>query len=195
MDNNNDASFKRKKKAPWNTSGMNKVYVLENLSNIGIFIGVWDNFDKTEIDAAGKPITFKCRLCDVSYKFGSTTSSKEHLSKRHEIEVKKKKRDHLNKENESEDSSDNEEPSKSKNEDNKHSNSDQNSRLERITKNKISLITKTLLLFIITACLPLRIVENVYFIKLIKLLCPSFTLPSRRALSTTTLDEAYDAIV
>jgi hypothetical protein len=25
--------------------------------------------DKTEIDAAGYPLTAKCRLCDVSYKF------------------------------------------------------------------------------------------------------------------------------
>jgi hypothetical protein len=105
-----------------------------------------------------------------------------------------KKRDHLNKENESEDSSYNEEPSKSKNEDNKPNDSDQKIRSERITKNKIILITKTFLLFIITACLPFRIIENVSFIKLIKLLCPSFTLPSRRTLSTTTLNEAYDAI-
>ena len=41
----------------------------------------------------------------------------------------------------------------------------------------------------------LDIVENVYFIKFIHLLCPSYVVPDRRTLALTTLDETYELIV
>ena len=76
-----------------------------------ILIGVWDHFDKTEIDASGKRNTVKCHYCDVSYKFGSTTSLKEHLSKRNSIKVFTKTKEDANDENEVCSSSKNEEES------------------------------------------------------------------------------------
>ena len=57
---------------------------------------------------------------------------------------------------------------------------------EIVKKNKSSVITTCLLMFIITACLPFRILENDYFKRLIFMLCPSYKLQTRQTVSTTT---------
>ena len=57
---------------------------------------------------------------------------------------------------------------------------------EIVKKNKSSVITTCLLMFIITACLPFRILENDYFKRLMFMLCPSYKLQTRQTVSTTT---------
>ena len=114
----------------------------------------------------------ECKYCAKCYVWhGSTTNMRTHL-KEHSVYIELP-------------SDDEEEADSSSLE-----NSDETRRLKTHMK-----LERLILLFIIQACLPFRIVENRAFQTLVKMLCPSWVLPSRSIFSNRILNTQYDYVV
>ena len=177
----------RKRKSAWNASG------------------IWEHCEITVKSNNGKIEKIKCNHCNKEYAFGSTTTFSVHLNIKHNIVVEKQSSQNVN-------------MSKLKNNNSYNSsfNSSNDSvrsslfnelpvsrestpidpiKADKLNKSSAGVITRTLLLFIITSCLPFRIVENFFFKKLINLLCSSYVIPNRRTLSTTILNDTYESII
>ena len=158
---------------------------------------MWEHCEKI-FNASGKIESVKCNYCETSYKFGSTSTIKAHLSKKHSILLipKEKENFSIGNANGSEDIIiENESDSETNLNETTIPDIFNKTDASGFSKNKLSSIRRTLLLFLITASLPFRIVENMYFMKLINLLCPFFTIPNRRSLAGPCLDETYEAII
>ena len=160
--------------------------------------GIWEHCEKILHSETKKLKQIKCNYCQKVYEWGSFTTFKSHLSKTHDIIVViTDNQDEGTSSNENNESETNNINSSASNQSDSILNSYNSNTSSKSTfsRNKIAVMSRTLPLFIITACLPFRIVENVYFIKFVHLLCPSYVVPDRRTLALTTLDETYELIV
>ena len=169
--------------------------------------GIWEHCVITVTGNNGKVEKIKCNHCNREYLFGSTTTFSVHLNIKHNIIIEKQSSQNVNLNNLNSNTSNSNCSSFNNSSDSlrsslfndfpipRESTPIDTSSSDKLNKTTAGVITRTLLLFIITSCLPFRIVENVFFKKLINLLCPTYVIPNRRTLSTTVLNDTHDSVI